>query len=172
MTLIEALTAEITNLIDALTAEIAKAYKLSHTAMPQPKEMQNEAMLILADTQSYIPNAWVIKCYIHARLHGVSYIPTSRTIIKAWEDAIRDQYRAEQQKPAIEPSKAHSCDMCTIVALRLGITPPNATEGEIKASKERVTLKELNCIRATAKPYVLRYWNNKPDSPYRGMFNI
>lgn len=156
--------------VQILTVEISRAYKLAHKDLPKLDEIRMEAGQISKDLQD-VPDDSLAPCYNHARLNSRSNIPTSRDIARSWYDAIMPDIEAERKKTALQYKPSHECRYCPVVALRLGITTPDATEGEIRKSKEPIDSQEIQCVLATVGKdrQIFEYWNTNPKSPYKGM---
>lgn len=159
-----------TELLTQITAEVAKAYRLAHRDVPKAGDLQTEAMMIITDTDC-IPMAYIARCYAYARVHGRSSVPTSKDVVNAWYSEIKAEHVKEANSMAIEYRPSHSCRYCPVVALRLGLEVPDATDEERRVAAEPITRDELLCVGSTTiKDSTLhRFWNESQSSPYRGM---
>lgn len=154
-----------------LSVEIAKAYKLAHREVPKPDDIRTEAAMIISDC-SCVPRAFLKRCYEHARIHGRSSIPVSKDVVAAWYNDVRADHKKELNSRAIEYKPRHQCAFCGVVALRLGVVPPDSNEWEQGMAKAAVTHGEALCVLAATDNTVLRYWNESSNSPYRGLLNL
>lgn len=156
--------------VQILLAEITKAYKLAHRDVPKLDELRLEASIVSSDA-SNVPTAYLAQSYSHARVHGRSSVPTSKDVVLAWDNSVRQSVANASNAKAIEYKPRHACKFCAVVSLRLGVMLPDATEQEIRMSKEPITEDELQCVRATAEKdaTVFRHWQESQQSPYKGV---
>lgn len=113
-----------------------------------------------------IPEIHVSDCWASAKRNS-QYMPRGCDLLKAWREDVSK--RPANATGYLSPPKKHECIYCSVVALRLGVTPPDSTDWEKEHAKKPVTERELACVKAYMKGIELDFWNSSDKSPYSGM---
>jgi hypothetical protein len=117
-----------------------------------------------------IPTWAMAECW-RVAMQSTEWMPQGSNLIKAWETDVKQRPRESNEGEKYRPN-THSCQFCSVVALRVRKSVPDATQWEIDTANAEVTQKELDCVKSTVleKPYLVKFWRYNSASPYRGMF--
>jgi len=152
--------------ISTLKSLISKWHIIRQKSVP----LEHLLYAMAEDIESGIPTVPVDKvyaCWMDAKSQS-DFMPMDGALNESWK---RMDTTVNIANGRIEYKPTHSCKYCPVVALRLGVTPPEETEGESRKASEPPDSQEIQCVLATVgkDKIIFEYWNTNEKSPYRGM---